>query len=284
MFDIILLILSVLSLVAIVIIVGRKFPQLAQTNKKTIQQVREDATKYKIIGSRLERKIIKISSYIIKALRPIYVRIINLVKEIYEKVVHLEKQYTKMSNQKKNGVIDPQAHTQFTLSSEIDGLIEQEEYEQAEKKLIELISNDSREVEPYRRLGELYMTIKDLEQAKETFEYILTLDMKHKEESEVIDGSDDADVAADYINLGLVYRDLGLVDKALETIEKACQLEGNNPRNLDIFLETSIIAGNKISAWEAFDRLKKVNPENKKLEEFSVKIKELEKVTKIKSA
>ncbi|MDD5567248.1 MAG: tetratricopeptide repeat protein [Patescibacteria group bacterium] len=277
MTDVIILIIFVLSAAGIIYIIYRRLPRLAQTENRSIKQDRETGTKQDIITRRLERKFSSFGSIISKYLRPLLLAIKSGVKKLYQKIAHLEWQYRNLSKQK--SVDDPMAvrETAQQITEEIDDHVENKNYDQAEKKLIELISLDPNNIELYRHLGELYMEMGDFVHARETLEFVISLAVKKREDNEIIDASTNVELAADHIDLGLALRELKLYNEALENIEHACKLEANNPRNLDILLETSIMAGDKVLAWEAFDRLKETNPENKKLDEFEKKLKEMDK-------
>jgi hypothetical protein len=58
-------------------------------------------------------------------------------------------------------------------------------------------------------------------------------------------------------------------------MKKALKIEPNNPRYLDTMFRISIIIKDKVLAFEAYDRLSKVNPENQKLAEFKAQLAEL---------
>jgi len=61
----------------------------------------------------------------------------------------------------------------------------------------------------------------------------------------------------------------------LGSIKRSLEKHPNNPRYLDTMIEISIINKDKISALEAFDKLKEANPDNKKLEEWKKEIRKL---------
>ncbi len=280
MFDLILIVILIAGIGYIVYLYVKKTDKLSALDAKSAHQMRQEMTKQDIITQRLERKFTYFGSILLKIFRPLGKYLFNLVKELYKKITHLEWQYRQRSNVQTNGDKKQNIPSSFNILHEVDELIENKDYSTAEKKLIELVSLEPKNLEIYRKLGELYMENKDYQHAYETFHYIVDSDKKSQEEQEIIDGSTNAQLASDYINLGLALRELDKMDEAIEIIDKACKLESNNPRNLDILLETSIMAKNKLLAWQAFDRLKQVNPENNKLAEFEEKIKQLEQETK----
>ncbi|MFA5107364.1 MAG: tetratricopeptide repeat protein [Patescibacteria group bacterium] len=273
--DIIFSIIGLAALVGIWYIVRRKMDKLRHLDVKSFKKERESATKNEIITRRLERKFTSGGAEVLKVLSPFGRAIMTGIRRLYRKIVVLERKY-KQANETPKSSDTPVESSTLKLSTEIDALLEKKEYAVAEKKIIEMISHAPKDPNWYRCLGEIYMLTRQYDQAKETYEYVISLDDKLESESEIINGTANVEKASDCINLALVLRELGDFEQALEKTEKACRLESNNPRNLDLLFEISILAGNKVLAWEAHDRLKQVNPENNKIQEMEAKLKELE--------
>lgn len=286
MFNIIPLILILISLGVIILIVVKKFPVLANLDVESIQAEREAKFKERIISNRLKRNFFKYYAKIVRATKPIGQAIGNFFKWGQKKLVEFKKNYAKEEVTK--GEIK---HTINKLFSEVKELIEKEELEQAEDKLIEIIGLDSQNIKAFKSLGDFYFDRKDYHEAKQTFEHVLKL---LERESDIYsptvqaaenggEGLTEEEDARDIDSqLASVYFDLAIVDKAtdnfdgaLASINKAFKLEPNNPRYLDTKLEISIIKKDRISALEAYDNLVKVNPENQKLADFKEQIDEL---------
>ncbi len=83
------------------------------------------------------------------------------------------------------------------------------------------------------------------------------------------------DIAYYYYSLGQVNHALEDFDTALINFKDAVQLEENNPKYLDMLIEISLIVRNRLLALDTLKKLKEVNPDNQKLEEFEVKIREM---------
>ncbi|MDP3965069.1 MAG: hypothetical protein Q8Q20_05465 [bacterium] len=275
MADIIIVIIAVLSLAGIAWLTSRHWQQLL-AYRPGADNERVERRKQDIISQRLERKFTRVSLPLVRSVRPAVSKAFEWARRSYHGVRNLENKYRHLSEQEAGEDLKTGPSVQYRLRGEIDEHIQDENYADAEKKLIELISLDAGDPEHYRRLGHLYVEMKEFGQAVETFSYVLILAAKLKREQEVISGSDVSEEASDHINLGLAYRGLSKYPEALKEMERACQLESNNPRNLDLLLETSILAQDKMQAWSAFDRLKAVNPENQKLAQFEEQIHELE--------
>jgi len=166
-------------------------------------------------------------------------------------------------------------------------LLKQEKYAEAEKRLIEIIGIDNKNIKAFKLLGGLYFDRKNYEEARETFEYILKL----KDDDDAFaqlgkiggeyreDSSKEANInifrSQTYFDLSLVYKAMEKYDKAIVNLKKALEIEPNNPRYLDTMLEISIIKKDKDLALESYKRLAEANPENQKLPEIKKEIDEM---------
>jgi len=61
----------------------------------------------------------------------------------------------------------------------------------------------------------------------------------------------------------------------MEAIQQALDIEPQNPRYVDNFIETSIILKRKDLAEEGYKQLRMINPDNQKLEVFRQRIDEI---------
>ena len=65
------------------------------------------------------------------------------------------------------------------------------------------------------------------------------------------------------------------LDKALEVYQLASRVEPKSPRVLDLLLEACILNKKRVMAKNTLNKLKKVNPDNQKLDEFKKRIDEI---------
>jgi Flp pilus assembly protein TadD len=263
MYNILPLIIILVCLAVILSIVFKKLPLLAVFDVNSIPEEKEAETKKKIMEERFDRKL----KLFISKISPIFKLLGNYItrkyKVLQEKIAKLEEKYK--SKAKKDVLVTKEEFQSLekkidNLLVEAENLAKNEEYEAAEKKYIEILSLDAKNIPAYRGLGHLYIAQKQLVEAIQTFKHILKLNKKDSqanfELAEVLVRMDDFDTALNYIS-------------------KALEFEPVNPKYLDLWLAISIIIKNKEMAQEALERLKAVNPENAKIEEFAAKIKSL---------
>lgn len=257
MYNIIPLILMLISLGIIIFIVVRKFPVLANVDVENIPKEKEAKFKEKIIIGQLKRNIVKWSSKITKLARPLGAAISNFFHWALDKLHEIKEGY-------KNETVLKEADIDKKIASSLDeakDLVAKDDFETAEKKLIEAINLDNKNIEAFKALGELYFRKKSYNEASQTLKHVLKLTK----------GQD----SGAYFDLSLVYKEMGDYDSALANISNALKIEPNSPRHLDALLEISIMNKDKISALKAHKKLKEVNPENQKLEELKRQIDEI---------
>ncbi len=256
-YDIIPLVITVLSLAGIIFIIVRKFPMLAAINVGSIKSVQEAAKKERIVALRLERKIIGVGKFLSKLFLPVGKFLKNFFKKIYNKVSGWEKSYA-TKKEKKVEAPDELEQKIKTLFFGVEELVREGKFEDAEKKCIEIIALDHKNILAYKKLGAVYLEQKNYDNARETFKHILKLN------------PDDVETI---IDLGSLQKLRGENEEALASFRRAAEIEPTSPKNLDFLIEMSIIVKNKDLAEETLKKLKEVNPENQKLAEFGEKIK-----------
>jgi tetratricopeptide (TPR) repeat protein len=290
MLDFILIILVLVSLAVIASIVLRKFPALASLDINTIKKELENRQKEHLVGLKLKRSFLIWYNRLSGWLKPVVALLNAFFQWLYAKIHEWrEKQIAQKEVAPEE--VDRQVER---LVDDAENLSKQDELEVAEKKLIEAISLDSKNIDAFRALAHLYFDKKEYEEAKQTFEHVLKLNENDEDayeglaviasqEGDYPNAKEDYQALArinnqkseTYYNLALVCEAMKEFHEALANIKKALAIEENNPRYLDLWLKTSIIIKDKVEAFDAYAKLKEVNPENQKLEELRAQIEEL---------
>jgi len=287
MYNIIPLLLILISLSIIIVIISRKFSVLAALDVDSIPAEKEAKFKERIISNRLKRNIIKYWAKTSRALIPLGHSINDYIKLRLHKLYQIKDVY-RSSDKIQGGETIDQLFSQAEESKKHNDL------DSAEKKYIEIIGLDSRNLKAFKELGRVYFEKKEFEEAKQTFEHILKLKEDDEDVYEnlgrIAKEKGDLDLARDeyiklininkqnaqtYFSLAEIYQATGKLPEALGSLKKALKIEPSNPRYLDTMLEISIIIKDKALALDSYKKLNKANPENKKLEEFKRQIDEL---------
>ena len=159
-----------------------------------------------------------------------------------------------------------------SLFAKAKNYLAEDNYEDAEKHLIEIISLDARRLAAFLELGEIYRLRKNFQDAKATLEHALKLSHQLRKDPEMLAGVVPAEII---FSLARVCRELNLTEEALEYTRQALDAEPNNPRYLDLILDLSIMRKDKKLALESWEKLTAANPENNKLPEWREKIEAL---------
>lgn len=283
-YNIIPLIIIIVCLAGILIIIIKKFPNLTAIDVNTIPSEKEKEKKDEIIKKRFNRVLLEWKNTINPLIRPIGKWLKVFFKKIYEKIIDLEKAIEKKTVLSEEEKKDLAVKIKKMLEEALE-LVKAGNFSEAEKKYIEIISWDSKSIEAYKALADLYYSQKEYHQAKETLEYVLRLEIaeaKTSKKRKLIESgeispsavSTTSDIATYYFYLGEVNLALKDYETAFKNFKKAVDLEENNPKYLDMLIEVSIIKQNKLMALETLKKLKSVNPDNQKLKEFEERIRE----------
>lgn len=280
-----------LCLLVIIFIIVRKFPQLSNIDVETIPEEKQGAVRDRLVRERFRRNFLEPLKSLSKKTGPAFSAASRGFSKTYSKVLEMERNYRKKlepKTPKEKKEIDKKTEN---LVSQGEELLGKNNFAEAERKFIDAIALDPKDAEAYHGLGELYWEQGKMTEARETFEFLLKLnaenyevyshlgnialaqgDLERARDYQLKSIELDSAAAVHYLDLARVYKESGKMDEAYESLQKAAGLEPNNPRNLDALLDLSIMMGKKKEAKEALIKLKEVNSENQKIEEFEEKI------------
>lgn len=258
-------------IIAILFIVGgglvllwmffKKMPELKRIDVDSLKQEQERLVKNRILKQRLERIQSSKLGGVEKAARKAGTEISRQGRRLVQRLYKMEQYYQKL--QKDSGQENDQYGKEVIkrLMDEADEFIKQDEFIPAEKKYIEIISHNPKCVEAYEGLGNMYIKNKQYDQARETLKFALRLD------------EEDASVNMSLAELELA---LGNAKEALPIAKKAVEIRKRNPKYVDIYITVALAAKATEDIEKGIRLMKEVNPENRKIEEFESKLKELQ--------
>ncbi len=283
LYDIMPFAIILFCLAGIIIIYFRKIPYISTINTQELPVEKQAETKNNLIKKRAEEKIKTLNIKVRNKFSPF----LNFVEKYYQflrgKIKKIEEDY----KQKHLFLVkkQPQIAKQKIkdLLDEGERLVKEENWPEAEKRFIEVISLEPNNIDTYRSLGYLYLQKKDFQHAKETLEHVLKLIVKSqrwwdgfKKKEKVVSVSEvNSQISSIYLDLGGIFLAMDDLENALESYKKAVEVEPNNPKNLDFLIDIAIISNRKKIAEKALEDLKEVNPDNEKIMEFEAKIKEM---------
>ncbi len=268
MFNIIPLIIILISLSIIIVLVVRKFSALANLDVDNMPAEKEARFKEKLISERLKRSILKWNFKIKKNVGPVMDSTGRGLTWAYEKLNELKDKHRPVKK-----ISEDDFEKKISdLYIKVEDLLKEDKLVEAEKLLIEIIGMSSKDKKAFKMLADLYFEKKSFEESCQTYEYVLKIIDDANNGSEDISPEILAEKARLYFDISLVCKEQEDFTKADKYIKLALEIESNNPRFLDTLVEISIINKDKEGAQEALERLRKSNPENQKLPEIEDKI------------
>ena len=248
-------ILIVISLATSLVIVIRKIPQLRIINVLSLPEEKFRQVKEFLIQQRFQRVVRERFGFLINFGSKTWKESSRQGRRLMQKVYAIEQHYRKM--QKEASPISSDAEAIRKMMEEAEALVDKEEYFEAEKRYIEILSQHPKHVKAYEALGNLYVLDHKYNQARETFNFALKLKQ------------DDASIHAALGELEMKENNPIL---ALTEFAEAIKIRPNSPRYLDFFIESAIAAKNVSEAKRGVEKLREVNPDNQKISEFDEKI------------
>ncbi len=256
--EIVLVVFLVASLGIIILLGVRKLPQIRVVDPSSSKEAKSKELKYAILKKRLERIGSERTETMKRQLLPVGQKIQDSFRRMAGKLTALERQYAERQRGGIEKAHDPEMLRQ--LVREAEKMMDEERYDIAEKKLIEVVSHDPKNIPAYEHLGRLYFKNKDYAAARETFSFLLRLSPR------------DASVNA---SLGEVAEAEGKQEEALRYYKEALDISPHNPKYLDFYIDTAITSGDVHESMTALEHLREVNPENQKIVEFEERIEEV---------
>jgi len=257
-FNLIPLIIIVVSLALIIFIFARKIPAARLLDLETITEEKEAQTKKKLLESRLQRSMTRSKDKFKLALKPVFRWLSLRLSSFYRSIIELEKVYSKDSSKarQKPASVSVQTVRPARKKTADNG------FAKKEREFIDQIEKDKGNLAAYRGLADLYMSVKDFDQALETLNFYIK---KSEQLKGGLKNGAKHELACAHADVAEIQQDMDDLAGALEQAQQAGRLEPANPKFLDLVLKISIILRDKKLASETFQALKKANPENQKL-------------------
>ena len=269
------------SLAALFFLFAPKIAIVASIDIEAIPRERDTKAKDRILYERMRRRVKEWESFLSFALHPIG----DFFKQFFKAIHHA---YTRLSDarefQKKQWFkaqaeppTEPADAEEYKKQlDEAAAFLNDERFEAAELKYIDLISKNKDGLEPYSGLIGVYSAQKEWEKARDVGEYCAKVYRgRIKTASEEEKPYLEFDAAHQSALLADIYGKLGENEKAFQSIRRSLTLQPNNPKYLDAALEIAILIQQRLKAEKYLDQLRDANPENQKIADFEERIKQL---------
>lgn len=290
------LIILGLSIIGMALIVFKKFPQLANLDLESLPHEQLAKKKKEMFGRRVKAEHSRLSQTVARWLKPvgkIWGRL-QLKFRIYvgkiERLLHHEQRVKSRAElaQLPTEAVDGKL---ANLVSEGEQNLGRGNFDKAEELFIAAIKMDAKFAPAYRGLGDAYLAKGALNEAEETYQFLMLLspndDGAMVKISELLEKKGKIEEAINYLQQAVIVNDslssrffhlaelllrVNQPSVAKEAIVQAVDLEPKNPKYLDLLIETGILCGDKDLAVRGLSELRLVNPQNQKLESFQSRI------------
>ncbi|MFA5953922.1 MAG: tetratricopeptide repeat protein [Patescibacteria group bacterium] len=291
LFNIFPVLLIFFSVAVIVIVVGRRLPEIVALDLSELPRAVSAAGKRALLVRRLEDQLRAMLTPVAGKIAPLRQRLAERTSALYRRLMTLEARY-------RNPLPQSQEEGGVVAVSDVDALLavaraaeEEGKTVDAERDYLGVIQVDHHNVAAYRGLARLYVKDENYNEARQSLEFARGLDANNDAiyselaELAVKEGKlEEARLAYEQaanlapesvayrIGLGDILLQLGELPSATGAFEEAVAIESSNPRCLDRLIEVCILGGNKRLAISSLRQLKAVNPDNNKLSEFQERI------------
>jgi tetratricopeptide (TPR) repeat protein len=282
--------IGVLAVIVMAVILLRHWKEIRLLNPDSIAEERERQKRDELLLQRLSR----VKSQKVAPFKAILNGIIFAVKTAYHaayiRLVRLEKFYKQATAP--FAMMAPSTKERVkALIDEARSLARDMKWADAERRYLEALQVDNRNVDAYKGLGIIYLKQKLYPQAKETFEFIF----KSRKADDVVYAAmaEIAEAEKDYIRaeemrmkavelrprlpnrhaeLAEFYMDRQEITKAWPHARQAAQLDPKSSRYLELSLETAILLGDREEARRRYDKLRVLSEDRPKLNALKERI------------
>ncbi len=215
-------------------------------------------------------------------------------RKAYRKLKRVEHAYKKTSNPL--STMGPSTEDRIkNLLGEARGFARDLKWADAERRYLEVLSLDKRNVDGFRGLGQIYLKQKLYPQAKETFEFLQKInkadDMVYAGLAEIALADENIALAERmrikaveespkqahrHAELAEFYLEQDDPEKAWPEAKLASDLESGSAKYLELSLETAILLGDRNEAKERFQKLRLLIEDQSRFQSWKKKIDELE--------
>ncbi len=254
---ILLIVLLALGLALLIFIALRKLPQIKIIDPSSSREAKVKGVKHDILRKRFERVSGEQMAKVKTQMSGPFVTLQRVVRRLAAKLAAVERAYTE--RQKTTSRHKPNVQELRRMVEEARVLVNDDSYDDAEKKLVEVLSIDPKNAAAYELIGRLYIYTKNIQNAKEAFKYLHRLSPQ------------DASVLASLGEIAVLENNY---PSALTYFSRAKNISPNNPKYLDFFIDAAIRTGDVMEANIALTHLREVNPDNQKIAVFEERIEE----------
>lgn len=282
--------LAVACLAVVVFIVLKHWSEIRLINPDSIREEMERQKRDALVMQRFSR----VKSGKIAPFKYLYQKGIYQTKKAYHqaylRLINLDKLY-QQAKKPLSKVAPSEQERVKRLLDEARSLARDLKWAEAEKRYLEILLLNNRNVDAYKGIGLLYLKQKMNPQAKETFEYLVKIkqadDASFAALAEIAEAEGETGKAEEmrlkavelrprlacrYAELARHYVDREDFSKAWPAAKRASDLEPKSAKYTELALECALVLGDAPEARRRYDKLRLLSEDYPKLQQFRERI------------
>jgi uncharacterized protein HemY len=283
-------VIAALALAFAISILVRRWKEIRLLDPDSIHGERLKREREKVIQRRFERVHADRVAAVSRFGRHIGKRATETYRRTYRKLQSFDRVYKSVAAPL-TAMAPSQRERIKTLLSEARAFIRDLKWADAERRCVEILSMDARQIDAYRLLGQIYLKQRLYPQATETFEYLAKTrkadDATYAGLAEIAEATGDR-MRAELMRVKAVdasprqpYRHAeaaefflksGDIARAWPFAERASQLEPQSAKYLELSLEAAILLGDRKEAEARYRRLRLLSDDPNRFQVWKEKI------------
>lgn len=286
----VLLVIAAAALLVIAVLVVRHWKEIRLLDPESIREERERQKREELLLHRFERLTADGAAPIKAVANAVVIGVKKWYHAILIHLVKLEKYYTQAKTPFAFMNTEAQDRVNLLLD-DARALARDQRFADAERRFLEVLAIDQRNMEAYKGLGSIYLKQKLYPQARETFEFLLR--SKHADDvvfaslADIAAAEGDAArveemrrravearprMAVRHAELAEMYLERGEAAKAAPFIRRATDLDPKSSRYLELSIETAILLGDRNDARRRYDTFRLLSEDRAKIQAMKEKI------------
>lgn len=286
----VILLIVAAAIIVMAVILLRHWKEIRLLDPDSIKEERERQKRDALLLQRFER----LGSEKFGPVKAVFQRVILELKKGYHaayiRLIQVEKFY-KHAKAPFATMAAPMKDRIKLLLNDARSLSRDLKWADAERRYLEVLTIDQRNLDAYKGLGAIYLKQKLYPQARETFEYLEKTkkadDVCYAALAEIAEAEGDMTRAEEmrkkavelrprlpnrHAELAELYLTLKQYEKAREHAKRTTELEPKSARYLELSLETAILLGDRNEAKRQYDKLRLLSEDRSKLQSLKERI------------
>ena len=262
----------------------KHWSEIRLLDPETIRAEQAKETRNRIVGARLDRRLVESITPFARVGRHAFRALAERYKRIEDRLIRLaglqDVIRTPLVNHSTEGIL-----------REAKAMSRDQKWSEAERLYLEVLKHDERNADAYRGLGYLYLAMRQLKQAKETFHFLVRTngadDTVYAGLAEIAESEGDLSYAEAmrrkavagapnhpkrHAELARYYIKYGSSELAWNHAREATDLDPSSPRFLEISVEAAILVADRAEAEDRLNRLRMLSNDRSRLQSLRERI------------